>query len=314
MIDENRRQVLKQLGAATTLTAVAGCLDSGDSSGTSTDNGTSTPTPGQETDGQPDGDQAPDGEEGDEGQGETETSGNEFDGYGTEMFNWIPDSRYQEGETAFLAYSRPADIHQAVGDQQAQSYEEQGFWVPPYTDLGMDEIPENLSTRVVDIAVTDRDLTTQLEENLDSIHEEYGFTIYRGQIENEEGTFDVVVAHDGEKLVNHKGPDLPENYFQERTLPVLARIDDGGTPLIEGHPLDNAFQNTDFEHGLRGSLTRGPITEDGDASAPPYLVRGFNFGENQYEVARYAAGQDAVEELEPETYPIEDYPGLLGSP
>ncbi|QSG08971.1 hypothetical protein [Halapricum desulfuricans] len=308
MVDEGRRRTLKQISTSVGVLAIAGCSGSGENEEAGSET-TEKPnkTPGSTSEGAsqttPDDTEAP---------GNTETEQQTVSGYGTEMFSWLPDTR-SEDEMGFISYSRPSDIAKSVGDTVASQYRENGYFVPIWADISLSDMPEAINSRYETIRMIDRDISSQLEERFETVGEEYGFTIYRGQAENDRGgDNDVVVAYDGEKAVSEAVFDLPENYVQNYLLPVLARLNEEGTPFIQNRPAEAAVEQVGFDDALRVIFGRDP--EEGEI-----LMQAIDFTSDGYSVSVYGATQDGevVETTglaidgHSETFELGEYPGTL---
>lgn len=238
-----------------------------------------------------------------------------MEGYGTETFKWFSDTSNTEGELGFLAYSRPADIAESIGDERASQYEQEGYFVPPWANIKIEDIPEAINSEEFAARVIDLDISGQLEdgENIKKTGEKHGFDIYHGLIEKDGGSSELyAVAHDGERTVSTQGKNASAGYLAENLVPMLARMNGEGTPFIEGRPSESAVNNVEFDDALEVAFQRSP--EKGET-----LMRGYDFSNDGLTVSVYGATEDgeAVETTvegingTSQTLELDDYQGNL---
>ena len=262
MVDEDRRRFLKQLGAATTLTAAAGCLDGGESNGTPTDNGSSTPTPGQETDGQPDGDQAPDQDEPTE-----DNTGQSNDAFST--LDYLPATSElsdlsDSGDTPAvtdISHGYPAAMAETFSSNAVSTYEENGWVVPGWAGFGLADVDEKASFTGVasgaSIYKVSDDATVQIEGG-EQIGEIGGMDLY--ELTREDQDPDTVLAGDNYVIASFY-PPTNENI---RTL--LARMvetKEGERPAyMDEEPLGDVWSDIDYDELIKATVG-GPSVDLG---------------------------------------------------
>lgn len=284
MSDRTRREYLEELGAVTTLGAAAGCLDGGDSSGTTTENDTDTATTEQETEGEPDGDQS-EADDGEETQnGSTENTILDFVPTSEELNTEAYDGN---GGVQLLAIGFPSDVAEIIPQETQGSYEENESFVPyDFANVSMSQVDQKAAVRFEGIGVVPvyefaEDITQDLNEDLQQVGEYRGFDVMYledGGQPFSDSTTDRLILYDGNHALRL---DVPENDDQyQRTLESMVDASNDETlRMMENTELGQALAQTDYKD----------VTQVGTQRIDSGLVAAgsrFDFSEDSYELER----------------------------
>jgi hypothetical protein len=310
MIDKERRIYLKQIGTAATLTAIAGCLDGGDSSGAPTDNGSSTPTSGQETEGQPDGDQ-PETEREESDQTNSNSSPSV-----PEVLNFVPTSDELNmsdydgtGSVQLVALGFPSDVVEVIPEEAQGNYEENGSFVPyDFADVSMSQVDSKAAIRfegigVVPIYQFEEDIGENLNDDIEDIGEYGEFDVLYLQDAEQpfsDNTTDTMILYNGRTALHLDVPGN-ERQYQETLERMVDASNEGASRMVENTELGQAISDIDYQD----------VTQVGTQRIESDLVAAgsrFNFSDSGYELQRIELdGEGDINVTETNNFGLDQY-------
>ncbi len=255
-----RREVLETLGAGMAAGSLAGCLEGGDNSGTTTENDNDGTTTGQGTEGEPDGDQAPDQDETTE-----ENTGQSNDAFST--LNYLPATSElsdlnDSGDTPAvteISHGYPAEMAEIFSSDALSTYEENGWVVPDWAGFGLADVEEKASftgvARGASIYKMSNDATVQIEGG-EQIGEIGDMGLYEVSVEGEEpGT---VLAGDNYVIASY----FPPNNEDIRTLLTrMVETKEGERPAyMDEEPIGDVWSDIDYDELIQTTVA-GPAVD-----------------------------------------------------
>jgi hypothetical protein len=255
MIDGDRRRFLKQLGAATTLTAAAGCLDGGESNGTPTDNGSSSPPSGQGTEGEPDGDQAPNGEDAGANSDSAQLSAETFEYLPSDSeLEGIPEA-FGNGPVYALDHAYPAVISNQVSDDIQNYLNQENIIAPGWGNFGIEDIDERLSVGIYgnnfDIYNL-RDSAEGLVDEAEEVGELNNAPVYHWE-DSAGNTRSVIQVNENTLLASSQAIDATEA-IRESYLRMIEASEGERNRFLAQDPVGQTWSNLDYRHIMGASM------------------------------------------------------------
>jgi len=258
MTDENRRGFLKQLGAATTLTAAAGCLGN-DENQESPPNNTSEPTDNQQTD-------TPEDTQNQETEENTpeESENNAFSTLeylpATSELSDLNDSEDAPAVTD-ISHGYPATMAETFSSDAVSTYEENGWVVPDWAGFELADVEEKASftgvARGASIYKMAEDATIQIEGG-EQIGEIGGMALY--EVTNEEDDPDTILAGDDYVIASY----FPPTDQDIRTLLTrMVEAKNGKRPsYMDEEPIGEVWSDIDYDELIKTTVG-GPSVDLG---------------------------------------------------
>lgn len=268
MVNEDRRRVLKQLGATTSLVGVAGCLDGdgteSDSGGNSTSINDSEERPSEDKNPEPES-----SEDGDQSQGQESQSMGLLDYIpaSSELQDLIPTGGSEAIHTVEHGY--PMLIAEEMDDDLVSHYNEnQGFIVPKWAGFGLSDIEEKVSFdpaaggasvyKIVESADT-RNLNSVAQ-----VGELAGMDLYEWEGYSGEGKPALLVSDD---IIIAS----PNNTSDEDTRELFTRIDgaqEGSIPrYVDEDQIGQMWDGLEYNHIFSAFMSGENFDLEGDQLA-----------------------------------------------
>ena len=265
-----RREVLESLGAGMAAGSLAGCLEGGDNSGTTTENDNDSTTTGQGTEGEPDGDQAPDQDETTE-----ENTGQSNDAFST--LNYLPatselsdlnESNDTPAVTA-INHGYPADMAETFSSETVSTYEENGWVVPNWAGFGLADVDEKATfvggaTQASPVAVYKMTEGSSIQlEGAEQIGEIGGMELY--EVTEEDSEPNTVLAGDGYIIESAFEPTSE----QVRTLLTrMTETEEGDRPAyMEEEQFGEVWPEVDYDELMAATMAGRNVDLDSDEFA-----------------------------------------------
>jgi hypothetical protein len=266
MTDENRRGFLKQLGAATTLTAVAGCLGN-DENQESTPNNTSEPTDNQQTD-TPEDTQNQETEESTPEESENDAFSTLDYLPATSELSDLNDSGDTPAVTA-INHGYPADMAETFSSETVSTYEENGWVVPNWAGFGLADVDEKATflggaTQASPVAVYKMTEGSSIQlEGAEQIGEIGGMELY--EVTEEDSEPNTVLAGDGYIIESAFEPTSE----QVRTLLTrMTETEEGDRPAyIEEEQFGEVWPEVDYDELMAATMAGRNVDLDSDEFA-----------------------------------------------
>jgi hypothetical protein len=266
MTDENRRGFLKQLGAATTLTAVAGCLGN-DENQESTPNNTSEPTDNQQTD-TPEDTQNQETEESTPEESENDAFSTLDYLPATSELSGLNDSGDTPAVTA-INHGYPADMAETFSSETVSTYEENGWVVPNWAGFGLADVDEKATfvggaTQASPVAVYKMTEGSSIQlEGADQVGEIGGMGLY--EVTVEDGEPKTVLAGDEYVIESAFGPRSE----QLRTLLTrMTETEEGErSSYMEEEQFGDVWPEVDYDELMAATMAGRNVDLDSDEFA-----------------------------------------------